>query len=92
MIVAVPRILTSMPWQEISGYHPRNIQQFQTGDFEVVQGLLVDDGPKPASVPRKESKPFRFYVPRGADFDTLAYRVWQLVDENQNLMDVLLGP
>ncbi len=90
MIVSVSRIYTSMPWQEISGYHPRNIQQFQTGEFEVVEGLLVDDGPKPPSAARKEAKPFRFYIPQGADFDSLAYRVSQLVDTNQNLMNVLL--
>lgn len=92
MIVSVHPIVTSMPWQEISGYHPRNIQHFQRGNFEVVQGLLVDDGPKPPFARRKETKPFRFYIPRGADLDSLAYRVWKLVDANQNLVDVLLTP
>jgi|GEM_PF-4240099 len=91
MIVPVPRIWTSMPWQEISGYHPRNVRQFQSGEFEVVEGLLVDDGPKLPFSLRKETMPFRFYIPREADFDSLAYRVWHLVDANQNLMDVVLS-
>lgn len=92
MYTSVPRIWTSMPWQEIAGYHPRNVREFQTEDCEVVEGLLVDDGPKPPLAPRKETKPFRFYIPRGANFDCLAYRVWTMVNANQNLMGVPLTP
>jgi hypothetical protein len=90
MYAPAPRMWTSMPWQEIDGLHPRNVLEYRAGDFECFEGLLVDDGPKPPAAPRRTSKPFRFYIPRGVNIDHLAYTVRAMVNANQNLMDVLL--
>lgn len=92
MIARVPRILTSMPWQEIAGLHPRQVHEYQLNSYECVEGLLVDDGPKPLGAARKQTIPFRFYMPYGANLNVLAGRVWRLVNANQSLMDVLLTP
>ena len=92
MYALVPRILTSFAWMDIAGYHPRKVREFQAGGFEIMEGLFVDDGPRPAGASRKESKPFRFLVPRGANLNSLASHVWRLVRSNQNMVDVLLMP
>lgn len=46
MYATVPKIMTSFPWQEIAGYHPRQVRERQAGDFQCIEGVLVDDGPK----------------------------------------------
>jgi hypothetical protein len=91
MYARVPRISTSMPWQEIAGYHPRQVRESRVGAFECVEGLLVDDGPKPPLAARKKSLPFRFYIPTEANFDALACRVWTMIEAKRDLVNVLLA-
>ncbi len=90
-IIRVPKILTSFPWLEIAGCHPRQVREFQAGAYECVEGVLVDDGPKPPLAARRKPIPFRFYIPNGANLDALACRVWAMIDAKQNLMNVLLA-
>jgi hypothetical protein len=70
-IIRVPKILTSFPWQEIAGYHPRQVRELPTGAFECVEGVLVDDGPKPPLAARRKPIPFRFYIPNGTNLDAV---------------------
>ena len=91
-IANVPRVTTLLSWNPISGLYPRQLKESQVCGFDIIEGLLVDDGPKPAGASRKESKPFRFFIPRGANLNSLANLVWDLVDTNQNMVDVMLQP
>ena len=55
--------------------------------YECVEGLMVDDGPRPAGTARKESLPFRFYIPYGQTYEQAGLSVWHLVETHQSLMD-----
>src|ERR1700674_1164877 len=69
MYAPVSRILTSFSWQEIAGYHPREVRESQAGAFDCFEGVFVNER-------TQGKKPFRFYAHRGVNIDSLAYPVW----------------
>jgi hypothetical protein len=79
----VSRILTSFPWQEIAGFHPREVRESQAGAFDCFEGVFVNER-------TQRKKPFRFYAHRGTNIDRLAYPVWPMIKADKNLVDVLL--
>src|SRR6266567_2354124 len=79
----VSRILTSFSWQEIAGFHPREVREFLVVAFDCLVGVFVNER-------TQRKKPFRFYAHRGANINSLAYAVWPMIKADANLIDVLL--
>lgn len=71
------------------GYNPRDVSfQSVSTDLDILLGVYRDDGPGSVGTTARPDRPFRFLIPRNADYGWINMEVWRRLQRGESLMDL----